>query len=91
MNRSEIIGKMAELYLAIYGKKEKIPTNVENYMLLSPIKGLGLIAKKREMPTNNEKIAQILSEIHVDDLDFDHPANVREKGIWQLALYHKQV
>ena len=89
MDKSEILKKMAELCLAIYGAKEKIPANVASYMLSSPLKGLGLITQRREMPTDNQEVAEILNKVHMDDLDFDQPANSAERGAWEIALYRQ--
>ena len=90
MNREQVLKKMAALCLAVYGKKEKIPTNVERYMLANPLKGIGLMMQRREMPTQNDAIMGILEDLNVVDLDFDKPASSEEQGSWHIALYQNK-
>ena len=90
MNKEEVLKKMAALCLAVYGKKEKIPTNVERYMLANPLKGIGLMMQRREMPTQNEAVMEILAGVGVADLDFDKPANLKEQGSWHIAMYQNK-
>lgn len=87
MSKSDILKKMAAVCLAIYGTKEKIPSNVERYMFNNPLKGIGLIMQRHEMPANNQTVAEILAALTPDELDFDRPANTKEQGAWYLALY----
>lgn len=87
MKKEDVLKKMAALCLAVYGQKEKIPTNVEQYMLANPLKALGLMMQRHEMPSDNKKVAEIMNDINPDDLDFDKPANAHERGAWQVSLY----
>jgi hypothetical protein len=86
--RIEILEIMADLLIAIYKERSKIPTNVERYAKSNPIKCIGLITTRNEMPTNSKIIGEIMEKIeNPDDLNFERPANLEEQGAFDLRLY----
>ena len=86
--RIETLETMADLLIAIYKEPAKIPENVERYAKFNPIKCIGLIATRKEMPANNKIICEIMEKINnPDDLNFERPANLEEQGAFDLRLY----
>lgn len=86
--RIEILEIMADLLIAIYKERSKIPTNVERYAKSNPIKCIGLITTRNEMPANSKIIGEIMEKIeNPDDLNFERPANLEEQGAFDLRLY----
>lgn len=86
--RIEILEIIADLLIAIYKERSKIPTNVERYAKSNPIKCIGLIATRKEMPANSKIIGEIMEKIeNPDDLNFERPANLEEQGAFDLRLY----
>ena len=86
--RIEILEIMADLLIAIYKERSKIPTNVERYAKSNPIKCIGLITTRNEMPANSKIIGEIMEKIdNPDDLNYERPANLEEQGAFDLRLY----
>ena len=86
--RIEVLEIMADLLIAIYKERSKIPTNVERYAKSNPIKCIGLITTRNEMPANSKIIGEIMEKIdNPDDLNFERPANLEEQGAFDLRLY----
>lgn len=85
--RIEALSLMADLLLAIYGDRLKIPGIVVRYATHNPLKAIGLIAQRREMPASNRAVAAIMKEINPVDFDFNRPANLQEQSEFQLRLY----
>lgn len=85
--RMEVLSLMAELLLAIYGDRLKIPDIVARYAIHNPLKAIGLIVQRREMPASNRAVAAIMKEINPVDFDFRRPANLQEQSEFQLRLY----
>lgn len=89
--RIKILEIIADLLIAIYKEPAKIPENVERYAKFNPIKCIGLIATRKEMPTKGKiiaEIAEIMEKIdNPDDLNFERPANLEEQGAFDLRLY----
>jgi hypothetical protein len=88
VKRIKVLEILADLLIAIYGEKAKIPSNVERYAINSPIKALGLIAQRREFPTDSKKVAELMDKIdNPDDFNFARPANLEEQAAFDLRLY----
>ncbi len=86
--RIEILEIMADMLITIYKERSKIPENVERYAKFNPIKCIGLISTRKEMPANSKIIGEIMEKIdNPDDLDFERPANLEEQGAFDLRLY----
>ena len=86
--RIEVLEIIADLLIAIYKERSKIPTNVERYAKSNPIKCIGLITTRNEMPANSKIIGEIMKKINnPDDLNFERPANLEEQGAFDLRLY----
>lgn len=86
--RIEIMEIIADLLIAIYKEPSKIPSNVERFAKYNPIKSIGLITMRKEMPTNSKNLAEIIDKIdNPDDLNFEHPANLEEQAAFDLRLY----
>jgi hypothetical protein len=86
--RIEILEIMADVLIAIYKEPAKIPENVERYAKFNPIKCIGLIATRKEMPANSKIIGEIMEKIdNPNDLNFERPANLEEQGAFDLRLY----
>lgn len=86
--RLKAIEWMADILLAIYGDKAKIPINVARYATHNPLKALGLIAQRREMPTNNPNVAELMEKIDDPEmLNFKRPANLEEQMAFDIRLY----
>ena len=79
---------VADLLIVIYGEKAKIPSNVERYAIHNPMQAIGLIAQRREFPTNSKKVAELMDKIdNPDDFNFARPANLEEQAAFDLRLY----
>lgn len=87
VGRTRALKLMADLLLAIYSDRLKIPSNVAQYATHNPLKAIGLIVQRQEMPTNNQAVADIMAQINPDDLDFKRPANLQERAEFELRLY----
>ena len=86
--RIEILEIMADMLITIYKERSKIPENVERYAKFNPIKCIGLISTRKEMPANSKIIGEIMEKIdNPDDLYFERPANLEEQGAFDLRLY----
>ena len=86
--RIEILEIMADVLIAIYKEPSKIPKNVERYAKFNPIKCIGLISTRNEMPAKSKIVAEIMAKIdNPDDLNFERPANLEEQGAFDLRLY----
>ena len=86
--RIEILEIMADVLIAIYKEPAKIPENVERYAKFNPLKCIGLIATRKEMPANSKIIGEIMEKIdNPDYLNFERPANLEEQGAFDLRLY----
>lgn len=86
--RIDILEIIADVLIAIYKEPAKIPANVERYAKSNPLKCIGLIATRKEMPANSKIISEIMEKIeNPDDLNFGRPANLEEQGAFDLRLY----
>lgn len=86
--RIEILEIMADVLIAIYKEPAKIPENVERYAKFNPLKCIGLIATRNEMPAKSKIVSEIMAKIdNPDNLNFERPANLEEQGAFDLRLY----
>ena len=86
--RLKVIEWVADLLLAIYHDKSKIPGNVERFALHNPMMALGLITQRREMPTNSPQVAELMDKIdNPDILNFSRPANLEERAAFDIRLH----
>lgn len=86
--RIKALELMADLLIVIYKDRSKIPANVERYAKHNPLQAIGLITQRREMPSNNAEVTEIMGKINnPDDLNFSRPANIEEQGAFDLRLY----
>lgn len=87
-SRIKVMEMMADLLIVIYKDRSQIPANVERYAKHNPLQAIGLITQRREMPSNNAEVAEIMDKIdNPDDLNFSRPANIEEQGAFDLRLY----
>lgn len=86
-SRTKTLHTMADLLIAVYGDRIKIPKNVARYAVHNPLKAIGLIAQRREMPANNQAVAGIMAQINPDEFNFERPANMQEQAAFELRLY----
>ena len=86
--RLKAIEWVADLLVAVYGAREKIPNNVEQFALRNPLTAVAIMMQRREMPTNSPKVAELMEMIDDPDLySFDRPANMAERAAFELRLY----
>lgn len=79
---------VADLLVAVYGAREEIPNNVEQFALRNPLTAVAIMMQRREMPTNSPKVAELMEMIDDPDLySFDRPANMAERAAFELRLY----
>lgn len=78
----------ADFLIAVYGERSAIPVNVEQFAMQSPLKAIGLVAQRREMPANNLKVAELMELIDDPDvLNFGRPATLEEQAAFSMRLY----
>lgn len=86
--RLKAIEWIADLLLVIYKDKAQIPSNVARYATHNPLKALGLITQRREMPTNNPSVAELMDKIDDPEmLNFKRPASLGEQMAFDMRLY----
>ena len=78
----------ADFLIAVYGEHSSIPVNVEQFALHNPLKAIGLVAQRSEMPANNLKVAELMNLIDDPDvLNFGRPATLEEQAAFSMRLY----
>lgn len=82
----EIMRTVGKLVRAVYGD-DKIPANVQNIILQSPVKGIGLMMYRKDLDPSSVEITRLMNNIP-GDLEDPKSMSFDCQGAFWLGYYH---
>lgn len=74
-----------ELTACIYGGD--VPTNIQTVILRYPVRALGLITQRKELPLNNQEVARLMDKLSDDLEDPNDSMSFDCQGAFWIGYY----
>lgn len=82
----EIMRNIGKLVSAVYGGD--VPLNVQNTIIRYPVKGIGLMARRKDLDLSSEEIGRIINKIPADLEDPKDKMSFDCQGAFWIGYYH---
>lgn len=82
----EIMRNIGKLVSAVYGGD--VPPNVQNTIIRYPVKGIGLIASRKDFDLESEEVGRLINKIPADLEDPKDKMSFDCQGAFWIGYYH---